>query len=123
MGVDFTLLRAMVADVARETATTGLRHGASCYSISNITLKLSMGAGAWFALSAIAAMSAGEAAPAADDLERQAMMLRALYAFVPMIMGALALLVLGMGSPRVSKVLFSRPAKNNRGTAVPQLPL
>lgn len=118
IGVDFTLLRAMVADVAGETAATGLRYGASCYSISNITLKLSMGAGAWLALSAIAAMSAGDAAPSVDDLERHAMTVRVVYAFVPMVTGVLALFVLGVGSPRASNAHRGANPRLNAGQAI-----
>jgi len=52
-GVDFLLLRALVAEIVHDTASSGLRQGASCYSISNITLKIAMGGGTWCALSLI----------------------------------------------------------------------
>lgn len=96
-GVDFMLLRAMVADVARETAASGLRHGASCYSVSNVTLKLAMGGGAWLALAVIGAAS-GPAAFVASDPDTQGTVMRAVYALPPMIASALGLLVLSADS-------------------------
>jgi len=49
-GTDFLLLRVMVADIARDGVDAGTRSGASCYALSNITLKIAMGLGAWVAL-------------------------------------------------------------------------
>lgn len=90
-GVDFLVLRTMVADVARNAATAGLRLGASCYAVSNVTLKLAMGAGAWLALSAIGvALGEGVVVNAAAG---QA--IRLVYACVPIVTGVLSLLILG----------------------------
>jgi Na+/melibiose symporter-like transporter len=88
-GVDFMVLRAMVAGVARDAATGGLRYGASCYSVSNVTLKLAMGGGAWIALTLVAA---GGPATVPDG---DAMVVRAAYAALPMAASLLALIVLG----------------------------
>jgi glycoside/pentoside/hexuronide:cation symporter, GPH family len=49
-GIDFVLLRAIVADVARGSAEAGMRNGATCYALGSIALKIAMGAGAWAAL-------------------------------------------------------------------------
>ncbi|WP_447725602.1 MFS transporter [Sphingomonas koreensis] len=94
-GVDFLLLRAMVADVARNAAATGLRHGASCYSVSNITLKLAMGAGAWLALSLISA--SGAQVLATGEAGAQGLAIRVAYALPTVIGSVLGLLVLSMG--------------------------
>ncbi|MGK6319641.1 MFS transporter [Sphingomonas sp. DT-204] len=92
-GVDFMLLRAMVAEVARATAATGLRNGASCYSVSNITLKLAMGGGAWLALSVVAAAS--EPLATGGDPDMQGLAIRIAYALPSMIASAAGLLILG----------------------------
>jgi GPH family glycoside/pentoside/hexuronide:cation symporter len=90
-GVDFMLLRALVAEVARNAAATGLRYGASCYSVSNVTLKLAMGGGAWLALSMIATTgTAGASSGGKID------MIRAAYALPPVAASVLGLIVLGL---------------------------
>ncbi len=86
-GVEFTVLRAMVADVAGRAAATGLRHGASCYSVSNITLKIAMGVGAWLALVLVDLSAEGEQGPA----------VRLVYALVPPMVSAIGLLIVGGG--------------------------
>ncbi|MET4896597.1 TonB-dependent receptor [Sphingomonadaceae bacterium jetA1] len=88
-GVDYLLLRAMVAKVARDAAVSGLRHGASCYSVSNITLRLAMGAGAWLALMAIGAAGKEGAVP---DAEIRAIQLA--FTLPPVLCGIAALMVL-----------------------------
>lgn len=92
-GVDFLVLRAMVADVARDSAATGLCHGASCYSVSNITLKLAMGGGAWLALSLVA-MAGGGSGMAGGPGEAAGMVIRVAYALPSMVASGLGLFVL-----------------------------
>lgn len=96
VGVDFMLLRAMVADVTHNAAATGLRHGASCYSVSSVTLKLALGVGAWLALSAIAFAGAATT-PDMGAQDVQALVIRAAYAVPPMIAGFLGVLVIAAG--------------------------
>lgn len=57
-GLDFLFLRAIVSDAARAAADAGLRNGASFYAVSNLTLKLAIGAGAWASLALIDMVSA-----------------------------------------------------------------
>jgi Na+/melibiose symporter-like transporter len=120
-GVDFLLLRTMVADFARETAATGLRHGASCYSVSNITLKLGMGAGAWFALSAIG-MASGEAMAGSGQ---ESHLIRLVYATIPMLTGLAGLLIVATTVPGDRPARARRklaPAADSRPlTAAPQI--
>ncbi|MGF7149006.1 Na+/melibiose symporter-like transporter [Sphingomonas zeicaulis] len=97
MGVDYLLLRTMVSEITRAAALTGLRQGASCYSVSNITLKLAMGLGAWMALAAIGGTSASGAAADASLWA-----IRLAYALPPVLCGLAALLVLGQGRRRAA---------------------
>jgi len=91
-GVDFMLLRAMVADVVRNAATDGRRQGASSYAVSNVTLKLAVGAGAWFALSIAGA--AGAVPPSTGIAFTQATMIRIAYVLPAVLMNLFALTLL-----------------------------
>lgn len=108
-GVDFMLLRAMVADVVRNAATEGQRRAASCYSVSNITLKLAMGAGAWFALSIAGA--SGLASPFASIAQNHADIVRVAYVLPAVLMNLLSFVVLF--------VIFSRGRASRGRRATP----
>lgn len=96
-GLDFLALRTMVADVARDSATAGLQCGASCHSVSNITLRLAMGAGAWLALSVLSTISADGSALTTDLTGQVSLVIRAAYALPSMLAGAIGLLILARG--------------------------
>lgn len=102
-GVDYLLLRTMVAEVTRSAAQTGLRHSASCYSMSNITLKLAMGLGAWLALEAIGSTSVHGPLSAT---------MRLVYSTPPILCGLAALAVLGW--PRGSRTRRAWPSRQQQ---------
>jgi GPH family glycoside/pentoside/hexuronide:cation symporter len=110
-GVDFLVLRAMVADIARDSAEMGLCHGASCYSVSNITLRLAMGGGAWIALSLVAMASGDGAAAAGDSGQAAGIVIRAAYALPSVVASGLGLLVLVIGFRPASRTKVAREGK------------
>lgn len=55
-GVDYMLLRAMVADIVGAGIESGRRFGGSCYAVTSTALSLAMGVGAGGALWAIASL-------------------------------------------------------------------
>lgn len=99
-GLDFLALRTMVSDIARDSAAAGLQCGASCHSVSNITLRLAMGVGAWLVLSLLSLVGAEGAALTTGITTEGGMIVRAAYALPSMFAGAMGLLILGWMQPR-----------------------
>jgi GPH family glycoside/pentoside/hexuronide:cation symporter len=101
-GVDYMLLRAMVADGAADGAAPGERNGATYYAAVNITLRIAMGVGAAVPLWLMAA--AGFAEGAAVPGEDIGWTIRASYALPATIGALLSLLVLLHAKPRLPSV-------------------
>lgn len=93
-GVDFLVLRTMVADITRDAAVSGVSCGASCHSICNATLRLAMGGGAWFSLSLLSTVGVDGAALSETLGDNAGLIVRAAYVLPPMLAGGLGLLVL-----------------------------
>lgn len=96
-GLDFLALRTMVADIARDSAAAGLQCGASCHSLSNITLRLAMGASAWLVLSLLSALVGDGAALTSGLTSQGGLVVRAVYALPAMLAGGAGLLILARG--------------------------
>jgi Na+/melibiose symporter-like transporter len=76
-GVDYMLLRAMVADIADRDATRDARNSGSYYALTSTTLKLAMGMGAAAAVWAIGLSGFDAAKPISDTAQWT---IRAIYA-------------------------------------------
>lgn len=98
-GIDYMLLRAMVADVAEKGAGSGARMSGSYYALSSVTLKLALGLGAGLGLWLIGASGfhAGGPAGAAASLA-----IRMAYVLPSVLSGLCGLLVLNRPSGRPS---------------------
>lgn len=114
VGLDFLVLRAMVAEIAHDSAAAGLRCGASCHSICNIAMRLAMGGGAWFALSLLSMAGGDEAAPSASMAIRLAFVLPSILA------GVAGFIVLALGRPRAD--ILSGCAGQPRGAVMSDMP-
>ena len=95
-GVDYMLLRAMVADLADAQAQQAGRLGGSYYGMSSVTLKLAMGLGGGGAFWLIDLVTRQAGAGATDGAIRLA------YALPAMILAPLAVMRLAGQTPRPS---------------------
>lgn len=101
-GIDYMLLRAMVADVAEEGATDGARMSGTYYALSSVTLKLALGLGAGLGLGLIGLSNFQAGSPAAAG---ESVLIRMAYALPSIVAGLGALFVLNrQGSVRQSKM-------------------
>jgi len=91
-GIDYMLLRAMVADIAEKGSGSGPRMSGSYYALSSVTLKLALGLGAGFGLWLVSAsgFQVGTAPGATASLA-----IRLAYTLPSAFAGLCALLVLG----------------------------
>lgn len=100
-GVDYMLLRAMVADLADEQLQNMGRLGGVYYGVSSVTLKIAMGLGGGGALWLMKIM-AGPSGIASADAVRFA------YALPATILGPIALLLLFMHAARRNRLSAAR---------------
>ena len=101
-GIDYMLLRAMVADVVEEGATDGARMSGTYYALSSVTLKLALGLGAGLGLGLIGLSNFQAGSPAAAG---ESVLIRMAYALPSIVAGLGALFVLNrQGSVRQSKM-------------------
>ncbi len=91
-GLDFLVLRTMVAEIAHDSAAAGLRCGASCHSACNIAMRLAMGGGAWFALSLLS-MASGDGAASSINASTA---LRVVFVLPSVLVGGLGLVALAV---------------------------
>ena len=90
-GVDYMLLRAMVADIADRDATSEARSSGSYYALTSITLKLAMGLGAATAVWAIGLSGFNGAQPLS---ETAGWTIRLVYCLLPACAGGAGLALL-----------------------------
>lgn len=103
-GVDYMLLRAMVADIAVVPGSDGTANSASYYGVTSVTLKIAMGVGAgltlWFV--GMAGFRPGHGITPPDI----ALALRTAFALPPALAGSMAVLILlrpqSFGEPSAS---------------------